>query len=516
MQGDPERRDRDRDLRAGRRHGAGVAGTAGTVAAVCGIIAAAGRLGRLRRAAFTRIRRFLDERPHPGKTDPDRMQDRHGARGRSFGRPVGGRRKLGVQMTERGIAAPAPTLTARIDGDPAAPRRHGRGEVRLRRARGIARAAGPGPGRKLAALPLRGTCAKAVWSRDGSGRMTEDGLSYAAAGVDIEAGNALVKRIGPAAHATARPGTMGALGGFGALFDLKAAGFADPVLVAATDGVGTKVKLAVETGRFGTIGQDLVAMCVNDLLCQGAEPLFFLDYFATGRLEVDVAAEVIEGIARACSAAGCALIGGETAELPGLYAPGDFDLAGFAVGAVERGRILPRRAEAGDVLLGVASDGLHSNGFSLVRRIVERAGLGWLDPAPWGGRSLGEEFLRPTRLYVRPALAAIAEGGVRGLAHITGGGITGNLPRILPEGLGAEVDLAAWTLPPEMAWLREAGGVGLAEMLGTFNCGIGLVVVVEPAWAEALALLFAEAGERVVAMGRVVPGAGVRYLGRFR
>jgi phosphoribosylformylglycinamidine cyclo-ligase len=341
------------------------------------------------------------------------------------------------------------------------------------------------------------------------------GLTYRAAGVDIAAGNALVDRIAPAAAATARPGVMGGLGGFGALFDLKAAGFRDPVLVAATDGVGSKLKIASETGRYGTIGQDLVAMCVNDLICQGAEPLFFLDYFATGRLDVEAAAEVIEGIARACGAAGCALIGGETAEMPGIYAPGDFDLAGFAVGAAERGRILPRPAAAGDVLLGLASDGLHSNGFSLVRRIVERAGLGWADRAPWGGASLGEELLRPTRLYVRSALAALDEGGVRGFAHVTGGGLTENLPRILPEGLGAEIDLTAWTLPPVMAWLREAGGVAEAEMLRTFNCGIGLVAVVEPAWAEALALLFAEAGERVVALGRLVPGAGVRYLGRL-
>jgi phosphoribosylformylglycinamidine cyclo-ligase len=266
----------------------------------------------------------------------------------------------------------------------------------------------------------------------------KDGLTYADAGVDIAAGNALVDRIRPAAARTARPGVVDGLGGFGALFDLKAAGFRDPILVAATDGVGTKLRVAIETGHLATVGVDLVAMCVNDLVCQGAEPLFFLDYFATGRLDVPAAALVIEGIAAGCRMAGCALIGGETAEMPGMYAGGDFDLAGFAVGAMERGTGLPAGIAAGDVLLGLASSGVHSNGYSLVRRIVERAGLGWDAPAPFADGTLGAELLQPTRIYVRPALAALRAGGLHGLAHITGGGLTENLPRILPEGLGAD------------------------------------------------------------------------------
>ncbi|HET9069919.1 MAG TPA: phosphoribosylformylglycinamidine cyclo-ligase [Amaricoccus sp.] len=340
-----------------------------------------------------------------------------------------------------------------------------------------------------------------------------NGLTYAGAGVDIDAGNALVERIKPLAAATARPGVMAGLGGFGALFDLRAAGFTDPVLVAATDGVGTKLRLAIETGRLGSIGIDLVAMCVNDLVCQGAEPLFFLDYFATGRLEVDAAAEVIEGIAAGCAEAGAALVGGETAEMPGMYHGADFDLAGFAVGAMERGSALPAGVAAGDVLLGLASSGVHSNGFSLVRRIAAAAGLGWDAPAPFADTTLGEALLAPTRIYVRPALAAIRAGGVKGLAHITGGGLTENLPRILPAGLGAAVDLDAWPLPPVFAWLRDAGGVAEAEILKTFNCGIGMVAVVAPERAEALAALLEEAGEAPVAIGHVVPGAGVRYAG---
>ena len=261
-----------------------------------------------------------------------------------------------------------------------------------------------------------------------------NGLTYAAAGVDIDAGNRLVERIKPAAAATDRPGVMAGLGGFGALFDLRAAGYADPVLVAATDGVGTKLRLAIETGRLDSVGIDLVAMCVNDLVCQGAEPLFFLDYFATGRLDVDAAAAVIEGIARGCAEAGAALVGGETAEMPGMYAGGDFDLAGFAVGAMERGAALPRGVAAGDVLLGLASSGVHSNGFSLVRRVVEAEGLAWTSPAPFGAGDLGAALLEPTRIYVRPALAALRAGGLHGLAHITGGGLTENLPRVLPDG----------------------------------------------------------------------------------
>ncbi len=340
-----------------------------------------------------------------------------------------------------------------------------------------------------------------------------NGVSYAEAGVDIEAGDDLVERIKPAAARTARPGTMAGLGGFGALFDLKAAGYADPILVAATDGVGTKLRIAIDTGRLDSIGQDLVAMCVNDLVCQGAEPLFFLDYFATGKLRIDEAARVIEGIAAACEACGCALVGGETAEMPGMYHGGDFDLAGFAVGAMERGRALPQGVAEGDLLLGLVSNGVHSNGYSLVRRLVEITGLGWDDAAPWAKGSVGEELLAPTRLYVRAVLAAIREGGVRGLAHITGGGISGNLPRVLPEGLGAEIDLSAWSLPPVFRWMRQTGGIAEAEMLRTFNCGIGLILVVDRAWAEALALLFAEMGERVVALGRVTKGEGVTYRG---
>jgi len=340
-----------------------------------------------------------------------------------------------------------------------------------------------------------------------------NGLSYAEAGVDIDAGNALVERIKPAAARTARAGVMAGLGGFGALFDLKAAGYADPILVAATDGVGTKLRIAIDTGHVDGVGIDLVAMCVNDLVCQGAEPLFFLDYFATGKLDVDAAARVVEGIAVGCKGAGCALVGGETAEMPGMYEGGDFDLAGFAVGAMERGQALPRDVAAGDVLLGLGSDGVHSNGYSLVRRVVERAGLSWDDACPFGEGVLGAALLAPTRLYVKPALAAIRAGGVHGLAHVTGGGLTENLPRVLPDGLGAEIDLGAWRLPPVFAWLAEAGGIAEAEMLKTFNCGIGLVVVVAADRAGALASLLAEAGETVVPLGRVVPGQGVRYTG---
>jgi phosphoribosylformylglycinamidine cyclo-ligase len=347
--------------------------------------------------------------------------------------------------------------------------------------------------------------------------MTEPprGLSYADAGVDIAAGNALVEAIRPAAARSARAGVMEGLGGFGALFDLRAAGYRDPILVAATDGVGTKLKLAIETGRLGGVGIDLVAMCVNDLVCQGAEPLFFLDYFATGRLDVAAAAEVVGGIAEGCVAAGAALIGGETAEMPGLYAAGDFDLAGFAVGAAERGATLPAGVAAGDVLLGLASSGVHSNGFSLVRRIAAEAGLGWDAPCPFGPGALGPALLTPTRIYVRPAMAALRAGGVRAFVHVTGGGLMENLPRVLPAGLGATVDLGAWTRPPVFAWLRAAGGVAEAEMLRTFNCGIGLVAIVAPGRAEALAALWAAEGETVVRLGRVEPGAGVAYAGRL-
>ncbi|TGN67301.1 phosphoribosylformylglycinamidine cyclo-ligase [Paracoccus liaowanqingii] len=343
--------------------------------------------------------------------------------------------------------------------------------------------------------------------------MTKNGISYRDAGVDIDAGNALVERIKPAAAATSRPGVMDALGGFGALFDLKAAGYDDPVLVAATDGVGTKLRIGIDTGHLDGLGQDLVAMCVNDLVCQGAEPLFFLDYFATGKLSVDEGARVVEGIARGCQAAGCALIGGETAEMPGMYHDGDFDLAGFAVGAMQRGTALPSGVAAGDVLLGLASDGVHSNGYSLVRKVAEHAGLAWADPAPFADTTLGEALLTPTRLYVKPALAAIRAGGVHALAHITGGGLTENLPRVLPKDLGAEIDLTAWPLPPVFGWLAEAGGIAQDEMLKTFNSGIGMILVVAPERAEALADLLAGQGETVHRIGTVTAGTGIRYSG---
>lgn len=341
----------------------------------------------------------------------------------------------------------------------------------------------------------------------------KNGITYADAGVDIDAGNALVERIKPAAKATQRAGVMGALGGFGGLFDLKAAGYDDPVLVAATDGVGTKLRIAIDTGELGGVGIDLVAMCVNDLICQGAEPLFFLDYFATGKLETDEAAQVIEGIALGCQRAGAALIGGETAEMPGMYAPGDFDLAGFAVGAMERGGALPSGVTAGDVLLGLASDGVHSNGYSLVRRLVDMAGLTWDDPAPFTDGPLGAALLAPTRIYVHPVLTAIRAGGVHGLAHITGGGLSENVPRFLPPGTGAEIDLNGWSLPPLFGWLARTGGINMAEMLKTFNCGIGIVLAVDAAQADAIAQGLSDAGERVHRIGRVTDAAGLTYTG---
>jgi phosphoribosylformylglycinamidine cyclo-ligase len=343
-----------------------------------------------------------------------------------------------------------------------------------------------------------------------------NGITYAEAGVDIDAGNALVERIKPAAKRTVRPGVMAGLGGFGGLFDLKAAGYSDPVLVAATDGVGTKLRIAIDTGHVDGVGVDLVAMCVNDLICQGAEPLFFLDYFATGKLELDQATRIIEGIARGCEGSGCALIGGETAEMPGMYPAGDFDLAGFAVGAMERGQELPAGVTEGDILLGLASDGVHSNGYSLVRRIVEMSGLGWDDACPWAEGSLGAALLTPTRLYVRPVLEAISTGGVHALAHITGGGLTENLPRVLPEGTGAEIDLGAWEAPGVFRWLAETGGMAEGELLKTFNAGIGMVVAVDPAQAEAIEAVLHGAGETVHRIGHVMAGEGtVHYTGRL-
>ncbi|MAB16630.1 MAG: phosphoribosylformylglycinamidine cyclo-ligase [Roseobacter sp.] len=325
--------------------------------------------------------------------------------------------------------------------------------------------------------------------------------------------DALVERIKPAAKRTQRSGTMAGLGGFGALFDLKAAGYTDPILVAATDGVGTKLRIAIDTGNVDTIGIDLVAMCVNDLVCQGAEPLFFLDYFATGKLELDAATRIIEGIAAGCEASGCALIGGETAEMPGMYHGGDFDLAGFAVGAMERGSDLPAGVAAGDVLLGLASNGVHSNGYSLVRRIVEASGLGWSDAAPFADGPLGGALLMPTRLYVKPALAAVRAGGVHALAHITGGGLTENLPRVLPDDLGAQIDLDSWELPGVFKWMADVGAISEAEMLKTFNCGVGMILVVKADEAEALSKLLRQAGETVYPMGNVTETTGVAYTG---
>ena len=340
--------------------------------------------------------------------------------------------------------------------------------------------------------------------------------TYKDAGVDIDAGNALVDAIKPLARATARSGSLGGLGGFGALFDPRAAGYQDPLLVATTDGVGTKLKVAIEAGRHDTVGIDLVAMCVNDLVVQGAEPLFFLDYFATGKLDPQVGAAVVAGIAEGCRQAGCALVGGETAEMPGMYGAGDYDLAGFSVGAVERGQQLDGSAvAAGDVVLGLASSGLHSNGFSLVRRIVADLELDYAGPAPFQeSATLADALLTPTRIYVKPVLAAIAAGGLRALAHITGGGLPENLPRVLPEGLAAALDPKSWPRAAVFDWLAEAGQVPQADLYRTFNCGIGMVAVVAAERAEALAAQLAEAGESVTRIGRIEPrgsGEAVRF-----
>ncbi len=343
----------------------------------------------------------------------------------------------------------------------------------------------------------------------------QNGLTYAEAGVDIDAGNALVDRIKPAAKRTSRAGVMSGLGGFGALFDLKGAGYDDPILVAATDGVGTKLRIAIDTGNVDTIGIDLVAMCVNDLVCQGAEPLFFLDYFATGKLDVDQATRIINGIAAGCEATGCALIGGETAEMPGMYHKGDFDLAGFAVGAMERGADLPAGVAEGDVILGLASSGVHSNGYSFVRKVVQMSGLTWDAPAPFADGTLGAALLAPTKLYVKPALTAIRAGGVHALAHITGGGITENPPRVVPDGLACEIDLGAWTLPPVFRWLAQTAGMSEPELLKTFNCGIGMMLVVDVARADDLAATLAAQGETVTRIGRITAGQGVIYKGRL-
>ncbi len=344
---------------------------------------------------------------------------------------------------------------------------------------------------------------------------TRHGLTYADAGVDIDAGNRTVDLIRASVRSTRRPGTDGEIGGFGGLFDLKAAGYADPILVAATDGVGTKVRIAFESGRNASIGVDLVAMCVNDLVVQGAEPLFFLDYYATGRLDPSTAAAVVAGIAAGCREAGCALIGGETAEMPGIYHGPAYDLAGFALGAAERGRLLPRGTiAAGDRIFGLPSNGLHANGFSLVRRVVERSGLGWGDPAPFApGASVAEALLVPTRIYVRPVLRALgACDAILGLAHITGGGFIDNLPRVLPEGLGCALDLDRVDVPPVFRWLADQGGIGPGEMARTFNCGIGMAIVAARAHADAVERTFAAGGDALVPLGEVTEAADARVL----
>lgn len=333
------------------------------------------------------------------------------------------------------------------------------------------------------------------------------GDAYRQAGVDVDAGEALVERLKPMAKSTLRPGAGGDLGGFGGLFDLKATGFSDPVLVSGTDGVGTKLKIAIETGIHHTVGIDLVAMCANDVLAQGAEPLFFLDYFATGTLDIETAATVIGGIAEGCRQAGCALIGGETAEMPGMYAAGDYDLAGFCVGAVERDSILPRLAQIGDVLIGLPSHGLHANGFSLVRKIIADQGLGFADPAPFApGESLGAVLLEPTRLYVKAILPHLRKPGVRGFAHITGGGLTDNIPRVLPSTMGMSLSDDALSLPPLFEWLQDTGGLDGPTMRRTFNCGIGGVLVVADDTAPSIMDALFAAGEAPRLIGAVIAG----------
>ena len=328
------------------------------------------------------------------------------------------------------------------------------------------------------------------------------GLDYRSAGVDIDAGEALVEAIKPLARSTTRSGVLGGLGGFGALFDLKAAGFEDPVLVSTTDGVGTKLKIAIDTGIHDTVGIDLVAMCVNDLIVQGAEPLFFLDYFATGKLDVTQARAVIAGIAEGCRQAGCALVGGETAEMPGMYHAGDYDLAGFSVGAAERGALLPGIVAPGDAILSLGSAGVHSNGFSLVRKIVEASGLRWGDSAPFAaGQTLGAALMAPTRIYVKSVLALHRAGLLKAAAHITGGGLPGNLPRVLPKGTAAVLD-RAWPVPPVFAWLARAGKVAPEEMLRVFNCGVGMALVVPD--ADAAAAVLRAQGEQVSRIGLIV------------
>lgn len=342
--------------------------------------------------------------------------------------------------------------------------------------------------------------------------------TYKQAGVDIDAGNTLVEVIKPLARATARPGADGSLGGFGAIFDLRGAGYQDPLLISTTDGVGTKLKIAIEYGKHNTVGIDLVAMCVNDLIVQGAEPLIFLDYYATGHLDVSVAREVIAGIAVGCKIAGCALVGGETAEMPGMYSREDYDLAGFAIGAVERNMLVTGSGvAAGDVILGLASDGIHSNGFSLVRKIVNDIGFDYRGTAPFAkDLPLGEALLTPTRIYVQSCLPLVRQQSLKALAHITGGGLTENTPRVLPPTVAAEIDLSAWNLPPVFQWLMKTGGVPIDEMVRTFNCGIGMIVVVAADQAEAVQQSLRNAGERVYRIGQVVPRLESNQAVRFK
>ena len=328
--------------------------------------------------------------------------------------------------------------------------------------------------------------------------------AYKKAGVDIDAGERLVGAIGPLAKSTARKGADAALGGFGGLFDLKAAGFADPILVSGTDGVGTKLKIAFETNIHDAIGVDLVAMCVNDVLAQGAEPLFFLDYFAVGKLNEATAASVIAGVAEGCRQAGCALIGGETAEMPGMYAEGEYDIAGFCVGAVERENLLPRAAAPGDVLIGLASSGPHANGYSLIRKIVAEAGLDYAAPAPVDAdAALGAALLRPTRIYVKSVLPLLADTRIKAFAHITGGGLTDNIPRVLGDDVVADLDETALTLPPVFEWLRDAGGLTTGDMRRTFNCGVGAVLVCDPGAAAETVSALTAAGETARIIGRI-------------
>ena len=339
--------------------------------------------------------------------------------------------------------------------------------------------------------------------------MSQKPLTYVDAGVSIDAGNALVKTIGPLARSTSRPGADAELGGFGGFFDLKAAGYRDPILVAANDGVGTKLKLAIETGQHGGVGIDLVAMCANDLIVQGAEPLFFLDYYATGKLDNDVAAAVVASIAEGCLQAGCALIGGETAEMPGMYAVDDYDLAGFCVGAVERDRVLTGGTiSPGDLVLGLASSGVHSNGFSLVRKIIERKRWNLGETLPWaGGETLAQILLEPTKIYVRSLLPLVQQGRIKGLAHITGGGLLENIPRVLPETCHAIVDTDRWEKPRIFTYLQQGGGITPEEMARTFNCGIGMVAIVGEGDADSVTASLEGAGETVFEVGRIEAGA---------